>query len=155
MKALRYILIIINTIMMQSCVDMCSDGGEPIEEITVTYKNGSDENVYATIMTTTQQVTPKDLQDTCIPSITDDKCMMPEESNAIGGLTNHMFINRPYLTAIFWKESTLKRFTTEEIIQYDIYDDIYHLTYNDLRLFDYNIVYHGYSYWQENGINFE
>ena len=38
MKALRYILIIINTIMMQSCVDMCSDGGEPIEEITVTYK---------------------------------------------------------------------------------------------------------------------
>lgn len=59
MKALRYILIIINTIMMQSCVDMCSDGGEPIEEITVTYKNGSDENVYATIMTTTQQVRQK------------------------------------------------------------------------------------------------
>lgn len=42
MKALRHILIIINTIMMQSCVDMCSDGGEPIEEITVTYKNDSD-----------------------------------------------------------------------------------------------------------------
>ena len=154
MKLIRYALIVINTLMMQSCFEGCSETYEPEKDITVTCKNGYSEAVYTFARMTTQQLTPKDLPIEFIPNIVENGGMPPGYSSC-SELTNHMFIRTPYVTFIFWRESTLKEFSKEEIIKYDIYDDIYHLTYNDLGLFNYEVVYHGYSYWQENNLTVE
>lgn len=147
-KTITILLFISFVSVLYSC-----GGDEPkyISEVNVFVKNATEEPVYILIKQTTQKFTTKDFWgwgNLHVPLVE------PGEKGHFGTSEN-LFFSYPYVTIIIFKESTVKRFSKEEILKYDIYDECYSLTYFELAwTYDFNITYHGYSHWQENELQF-
>lgn len=147
-KRINIILILVSTVLLYSC------GGDEPEynsEVNVFVKNAVDEPVYILIKQTPQKFTIKDFWgygDLHVPLV-----KFGEKEHF--GTSKSLFFSFPYVTIIILKESTVKKFTKEEILKYDIYDECYSLTYSELEwTYGFNITYYGYSHWQENELQF-
>ena len=60
-----------------------------------------------------------------------------------GAIRTFDFKRNTYITIKIWKQSTIKRFSWEEIQQNHICDKKYHLTLDDIRNMNYTIIYDG------------
>lgn len=123
------------------------DPGMEDAAVLLTIENGTDEPVYAFVDLNKKQLTPKDYSGLTVYG--DDVRLLDGGESTQFDFTQGDFLYRPYATVMFFKESTVKRFSKDEIIAGDVYDLCINLTYSDLSLYGFRVVYHGESHWQE------
>lgn len=116
------------------------------DKVSITVENASDEAVFILLDWSKRPYSTKDFNEN---EISGDLIKIESGGSGEYGTTKGNFLQHPFATIIIFRESTLKRFTAHDAIENDIYDDRYNLTYSDLELYGFRIVYHGYSNWQE------
>ncbi len=131
-------------IILLSLLDWC---GEPIDEVypdlSVEFENDTDEQVsicYRTIMRSYEIFQPNNL--VYWPERM-DFIVDAHEKKMLDVGYEEQISQRGNIQLLVWKQSTLDRFSQEEIIRKNIYDKRYRFTLSDFKTDNNRIVYNG------------
>ncbi len=126
----------------------CKDEESLYDEVTITVKNATDESIFIFVDHHSQSLSMKDFTVWINPnSLEFDQVDSGKEIQY--KTEKRWLLESPFYNIFIFKSETISLFSKEELVEYDIFDDSYHLTYADLKLYDFKIVYDGYSHWKE------